>query len=144
MAPTDSWTCRRCRAVNAAGTVVCAACAWSAIGRVSAIHHGDATTVLEPPPSRPPGLGWIARESSFLLPEMLLAGGLLLACPLWFIAMLRHGQIVAATVLFIGIAPAMLLAGVAFREKSAGGLYLTSWVTFVAMFIAGLVARLTQ
>ncbi len=144
MAPTDSWTCRRCRAVNAAGTVVCAACAASAVGLARTIQHGDATTVLDPPPSRPDDAGWIARESAFLLPEMLLAGGLLLACPLWFIAMLRHGQFVAATVLFIGISPAMLLAGVAFRQKSAGGLYLTSWVTFVSMFIAGLVARLTQ
>jgi hypothetical protein len=144
MAPTDSWTCRRCRAVNAAGTLVCGACSLASLGQARALQHGDVTTVLEPPPGRPDDAGWIARESAFLLPEMLLAGGLLLASPLFFIAMLRHGQLVAATVLFIGIAPAMLLACAAFRQKSAGGLYLTSWVTFVAMFIAGLVARLTQ
>ena len=144
MAPTDSWTCRRCHAVNPAGTDVCRACALVAIGRVRAIPHGDVTTALDPPPGGHHGAGWIAREATFLLPEMLLAGGLLLACPLWFVALLRHGQVVAATVLFIGIAPAFLLAGVAFRQKSAGGLYLTSWVTFVAMFITGLVARLTQ
>ena len=144
MAPTDSWICRRCHAANSAGTDVCGNCAQFAVGRIRVLRHGDATTTLEPPSGGPDGGGWIAREATFLLPEMLLAGGLLLACPVWFVALLRHGQVVAATVLFIGIAPAFLLAGVAFRQKSAGGLYLTSWVTFVAMFIAGLVARLTQ
>lgn len=144
MAPTESWTCRRCRAVNAAGTLVCGACALAGVARSRRIHNADATTALAPPPHGSDGAGWIARESALLLPEMLLAGGLLLACPLWFWNLLRHGQLVAATVLFIGIAPAMLLAGVAFRQKSAGGLFLTSWVTFVAMVIAALVARLTQ
>jgi len=143
MAATESWICRRCHAVNAAGTDVCRACASMAFSHARAIHPGDVTTALEPPPGGSGGGGWILKEATLLLPEMLLAGGLLLACPVWFVALLRHGQVVAATVLFLGIAPAVLLAAVAFRQKSAGGLYLTSWVTFVAMFIAGVVARLT-
>jgi len=143
MAATEPWICRRCHAVNAAGTEACRACAAIALGQARAVHPGDVSTTLEPPPGGSGGGGWIAREATFLLPEMLLAGGLLLACPVWFVSLLRHGQVAAAAVLFIGIAPAFLLAAVAFRQKSAGGLYLTSWVTFVAMFIAGVVARLT-
>jgi len=97
-----------------------------------------------PPPSASEEVGWIARESALLVPEIFLAGALLIACPLWFVFLLRHGLYVGAVVLFVGIAPAMLLAVVAVRQKSAGGLYLTSWVTFVAMAIAAVVERLTQ
>lgn len=119
-------------------------CACAALAGARRLHRADATATLSPPPTAPDGVGWIARESTLLLPEIFLAAGLLVACPIWFVMLLRHGHYVAATVLFIGIAPAMLLAGIAVRHKSAGGLYLTSWVTFVAMAIAAVVQHLTS
>ena len=106
--------------------------------------RADATTTLPPAASARDGLGWIRKEAALLFPQTVLAGAVLLASPLWFVVLLGNGQYVAAAVLFVGIAPAMLLACVSFRHKSAGGLYLSSWVTFIAIVIAGLVARLTQ
>jgi hypothetical protein len=141
MAPTESWTCRRCRTANAAGAETCRGCSLPAI---AGTRPADAVAALPPPPSSPEHAGWIARESTLLLPEIFLAAGLLVACPIWFVFLLGHAQYLAATVLFIGIAPAMLLGVVALRQRSAGGLYLTSWVTFVAMAIAAVVERFTQ
>jgi hypothetical protein len=142
MAATDTWTCQRCLSVNPAGIDACAAC--GAAANPGARRQADAVAALPPSPSASESVGWITRESALLVPEIFLAGALLVACPLWFVFLLRHGQYVGATVLFVGIAPAMLLAVVAVRQKSAGGLYLTSWVTFVAMTIAALVERVTQ
>jgi len=130
--------------VNPAGVEACAGCGASASAGVRGLGQADAMAAFPPPPSTSEGIGWIAREYALLVPEVFLAGALLVACPLWFAFLLRHGLYIAATVLFIGIAPAMLLAVVAVRQKSAGGLYLTSWVTFVAMAIAAVVERLTQ
>jgi len=144
MAASDSWTCHRCLTVNPAAADACSGCGASASAGGRGHGQADAVAAYPPPPSASEGVGWIARESALLVPEIFLAGALLIACPLWFVFLLRHGQYVSATVLFIGIAPAMLLAVVAVRQKSAGGLYLTSWVTFVAMAIAAVVERLTQ
>ncbi|MFL6695751.1 MAG: hypothetical protein ACJ8GJ_01205 [Vitreoscilla sp.] len=144
MAPTYRWTCRRCQASNDAGSDVCSACMFPALGGARAAGQADATTTLPPAASPRDGLGWIRQEAALLFPQVILAGVVLLASPLWFVVLLRNGQYAASAVLFIGIAPAMLLVAVAFRQKSAGGLYLGSWVTFVAIVIAGLVARLTQ
>ena len=85
---------------------------------------------------------WLWQESSLLLPELLIAGAILLASPLWFVFLLRHGHYGAATVLLLGIAPALPLARIAFREKMAGGLFVTSWVVFVAAVLAGLMSVL--
>lgn len=119
-------------------------CACAALAGGPGLHRTDATAALSPPPAAPDEAGWIGRESRLLLPEIFLAAGLLVACPVWFVMLLRQGHPVAAAVLFIGIAPAMLLARVAVRHKSAGGLYLASWVTFVAMAIAAVVQRLSS
>jgi hypothetical protein len=115
-----------------------------ALGSTPGLGQADATTALPPAASPRDGLGWIRQEAALLFPQVILAGAVLLASPVWFVMLLRNGQYAAAAVLFIGIAPAMLLVAVALRQKSAGGLYLGSWVTFVAIVIAGLVARLTQ
>ncbi len=115
-----------------------------ALGGARGMAQADATTALPPTASPRDGLGWIRQEAALLFPQIVLAGVALLASPVWFVVLLRNAQYAAATVLFVGIAPAMLLAAVAFRQKSAGGLYLGSWITFVAIVIAGLVARLTQ
>lgn len=144
MAATYRWTCRRCKASNDAGSDVCCACTFPALASARGLGQADATTTLPPAASPRDGLGWIRKEAALLFPQTVLAGAVLLASPLWFVVLLRNGQYTAAAVLFTGIAPAMLLVAVAFRQKSAGGLYLGSWVTFVAIVIAGLVARLTQ
>jgi hypothetical protein len=143
MAPTYSWICQRCRASNVAGAEVCVACMAPALigsrrggkanplaALVSSATHDDSR--------------WIWQESWLLLPELLLAGAIALASPLWFVSLLRHGHYGAAAVLFIGIVPALWLARIAFRERLAGGLYVTSWVVFVTAAIAGLMAALSH
>jgi hypothetical protein len=130
--------------MNPAGTDVCRGCASAALDDARRGRQAEAVAALTPAPTAPERARWITRESTLLLPEILVAGALLVACPVWFVFLLRHGQTIAAIVLFIGIAPAVLLGIVAVRQRSAGGLYLTSWVTFVAMAFAAVVERLTQ
>ncbi len=142
MAPTCSWICQRCHAANAAGTDVCVACLFpSAVGagRLSETTSRAALVSL----GAHIDANWIRQESSLLFPELLLAGAIVLASPLCFVFLLMHAHYGAAAVLFVGIAPAVGLARVAFKEKLVGGLFVTSWVVFVTAAIAGLTWRLT-
>ena len=143
MAPTYSWICQRCRASNAAGADVCVACMFPAVIGARRLGEGNPMTALVSP-AAPDDAHWIWQESALLLPELLLAGAIALASPLWFVFLLMRGHYGAATVLFVGIAPAVVLARVAFREKLAGGLYLTSWVVFVTAAIAELISLLSR
>ena len=143
MAPTYSWICQRCRASNAAGADVCVACMFPAVIGARRLGEGNPMTALMSP-AAPDDAHWIWQESSLLLPELLLASAIALASPLWFVFLLRHGHYVAATVLLLGIAPAVGLARIAFREKLAGGLYITSWVIFVTTALAGLISALSH
>ncbi len=143
MAQTYSWICQRCRASNAAGADVCAACMFPAVIGARRLGEANPMTALLSP-AAPDDAHWIWQESSLLLPELLLAALLALASPLWFVFLLRHGHYGAAMVLLIGIAPAIGLARIAFREKLAGGLYVTSWVIFVTTAIAGLISALSH
>ena len=141
MAPTYSWICQRCRASNVAGADVCVACMAPALIGSRRIGKTNPLTALVSP-AAPDDTHWIWQESSLLLPELLLAAAIALASPLWFVSLLRHGHWVAAAILFLGIVPALGLARIAFRERLAGGLYVTSWVVFVSAAIAGLMASL--
>jgi hypothetical protein len=143
MAPTYSWICQRCRASNAAGADACVACMFPAVIGARRIGEGNPMTALLSP-AAPDDAHWIWQESALLLPELLLAAVIALASPLWFVVLLRHGHYGAAAVLFIGIAPAIVLARLAFREKLAGGLYLTSWVVFVTTAIVALASALSH
>lgn len=143
MAPTCSWTCERCHASNPAGADVCVACMMPAGIGTRRVGESNPMSALVPP-ARPGDIHWIWRESSLLLPELLIAGAIVLASPLWFVFLLRHAHYGAAAVLLLGIAPAIALARVAFRERMAGGLYLTSWVVFIAAAIAGLMSALSH
>ena len=142
MAPTRSWTCHRCRTSNADGTDVCIVCLLPSVIGAGRIGEASSTAALVSADA-PDDAHWIWQESSLLLPELLLAGAIALASPLWFVFLLMHAHYGAAAVLFIGIAPAVALARVAFREKLAGGLYVTSWVVYVTAVIAALAWRLS-
>jgi len=143
MAPTCSWICQRCRASNAAGADVCVACMFPAVIGARRLGEGTPMTALVSP-AAPDDAHWIWQESALLVPELLLAGAIALASPLWLAFLLMHGHYGAATVLLVGIAPAIVLARVAFREKLAGGLYVTSWVVFVTAAIAEIISLLSR
>jgi hypothetical protein len=141
-APTAFWTCQRCRASNAAGARVCGRCggpAW-----IEAPPVANAASLSEPAPApAPDALGWIGSEWKLLVPEIFLAAAILVASPLWFLSLERHGHVGAAVVLLLGVAQAIFVGRASFRMKSAGGLHLTSWVTFVAALIAWSLSRLS-
>ena len=143
MAPTYSWICQRCHAANAAGADVCVACMFPAVIGARRLGEPNPMTALVSP-AAPDEAHWIWQESSLLLPEMLIAGLIALASPLWFVFLLRHAHYGAATALAVGIAPAIAMARTAFKEKMAGGLYLTSWVIFVTAVITGLIAAFSH
>ena len=139
MAPTYSWICQRCRAANAAGADVCVACMFPAVIGGRRVGEGNPMTAMMAP-AAPDDAHWIWQESGLLLPELLIAGLIALASPLWFVLLLRHGHVVAATALVVGLLPAIAMARVGFKEKMAGGLYLASWVAFVTAALTGLIA----
>ena len=143
MAPTYSWICQRCHASNVAGADVCVACMSPALIGSRRVGKANPLTALASP-AAPDDARWIWQESWLLLPELVLAAAVALASPLWFVSLLRHGHYGAAAVLFIGIVPALGLARIAFRQRLAGGLYVTSWVIFVTAAIAGLIAELSR
>jgi hypothetical protein len=140
--PQHYWTCQRCRASNAAGAGVCAECglpAWSEGRQVA-----DTAAFADPAPAvAPDAHDWIWSEWKLLVPEIFLAGAVLLASPLWFISLERRGHVGAAMVLLLGVAQAVFVGRASFKMKSAGGLHLTSWVTFVAALIAWAMSRLS-
>ena len=139
-APTYFWTCQRCHASNAAGARACAACGVQAWG--DGRQAVGAVLPEQPSSIGKDELGWIWSERALLVPEIFLAGILLLASPLWLVFLARHAHYAAGVVLLVGVVQAVFVGRASFSMKSAGGLHVAAWIAFVAALVAGALSGL--
>ena len=122
---------------------VCSECGFAPWGDGRQVADAAAFDETAPGVVIPGAQDWIWSEWKLLVPEIFLAGAVLRVSPLWFLSLERHGHVGAALVLLLGVAQAVFVGRASFKMKSAGGLHLTSWVTFVAALIAWSLSRLS-